>query len=480
MALDGDRCALCSRGVSRRRFLTTLSGAAAGAALAGTGLDRLVQAQPAADDGHEPVVRACFLRPKGKYWLGWPGTAYPVEERRRDFTQALLDAGTKTGVQVVPSLEPIYDDAALTTFITHVQESKPSAVFATLLHMNQWGAAQKIADSAGVPTIIFSPIGTSFTGHTLKISRQPGVHVISSLEMDELRYALKMVRTACDLRRQRILRVTGDARSDSVLDTVGIAVRHIPRRMFHELFDEMPETDELRALADEVAAGARKVAEPTRQDILNASRVYFTIKELLARENATAAAIDCLGMVGARLVPTPPCMAFSRLNDEGTTAACEADLMAAVGMMFVSHLFDRPGFMQDPVWDSADNEWIGAHCTCATRLDGFDQPRTPYILRCHSESALGVSMQVLWRPDQRFTMVDFQNPGMLIVDRGTVVGNIDTPPAGGCRTSVRCTIDTCPDARDVQGFHQVMFYGDHLQDVVDYCQLYGIEARTSA
>ncbi len=480
MTPDQAPCRSCGRGLSRRQFLKAASGSAAALTLAGTGLHRILSAQETPADDGEPVVRACFLRPQGKYWLGWPGTAYPVEERRRDFTQALLDSGAKTGVRVVPSLEPIYDDAALTTFIGHVQKSKPDAVFATLLHMNQWGAAQKIADSSGVPTIIFSPIGTSFTGHTLNISRQPGVHVISSLEMDELRYALKMVRTAFDLRRQRILRVTGDARSDSVLDTLGIAVRHIPRRMFHELFAEMPETEEVRALADEATAGAEKVVEPTRQDILNASRVYFTVKELLARENATAAAVDCLGMVGARLVPTPPCMAFSRLNDEGITAACEADLMAAVGMMFVSHLLDKPGFMQDPVWDSAFNQWIGAHCSCATRLDGFDKPRNPYILRWHSESALGVSMQVLWRPGQRFTMVDFQSPGMLLLDRGTVVGNIDTPPAGGCRTSVRCVVDTIKDARDVQGFHQVMFYGDHLQDVLDYCQLYGIEARTSA
>jgi hypothetical protein len=480
MAPDEASCRSCSRGLSRRQFLKATSGTVAAVALGGTGLHRILSAQetPAEDD--KPVVRACFLRPKGKYWLGWPGTAYPVEERREAFTQALLDSGAKTGVRVVPSLEPIYDDEALTAFIGRVQESKPDAVFATLLHMNQWGAAQKIADSAGVPTIIFSPIGTSFTGHTLGISRQPGVHVISSLEMDELRYALKMVRTAFDLRRQRILRVVGDARSDSVLDTLGIAVRHIPRRLFHELFDETPETDQVRALADEVAEGAQKIVEPDRQDMLNAARTYYTIKELMARENATAVAIDCLGMVGGRLVPTPPCMAFSRLNDEGTTAACEADLMAAVGLMYVSHLFDRPGFMQDPVWESAGNRWIGAHCTCATRLDGFDQPPMPYILRSHAESDVGVAVRTLWRSGQRFTMVDFQSPNNLIVDRGTVVNNVQTPPAGGCRTSVRCEIDTVQDTRDVKGFHQVMFYGDHLQDVLDYCQLYGIEARTSA
>lgn len=460
--------------MGRRVFLRTAGAAGAGAALA---LNRWSHLSATADTS-TPVARLVFLRPPGKYWLGWPGTAYDVEGHQKQFTARIMEAGKAVGVNVVPSLSPLYDDQAVATFIERCRTNPPDVVIVALLHMATWGQAQNIANAVK-PCIVFSPIGTSFTGHTLGISRQKGVKVVSSLDGGDLRFPLKMVRAASDLRAQRILRVAGDQRSDSVLDTLGIAVRHIPRRMFHELFDQMPETAQARELADEVAAHAKSIREPTRQDILNAARTYYTIKKLLADNEATAAAIDCLGMVGERLVPTPPCMAFSRLNDERTTCACEADLMACVGMLFVSHLFDKPGFMQDPVWESTHNRFIGAHCTCATRLDGYNQPRAPYILRHHAESDTGVAMQVLWRLGQRFTMVAFQTPNSLIVDRGTVVGNIDTPPAGGCRTSVLCELDTVKDARDTKGFHQVMFYGDHLQDVLDYCQMYGIEARTS-
>jgi hypothetical protein len=463
----------CRGELTRRRFLQAAGTAAAGLTLGGS-LPDIARAAA----GARPLVRLVFLRPPGKYWLGWPGTSYDVEGHQREFTARAVEAGKAVGVDVVPNLEPLYDDQAVASFIERCKGNGPDAVVVALLHIGNWPQAQNIA-TAVTPCLVFSPIGTSFTGHTQGISRQKGVNVVSSLDAADLRMPLKMVRTAFDLRQQRILRVAGDERSDSVLDTVGIAVRHIPRRMFHELFDQMPETDAVRALADDVSAGAKEIREPNRVDILNASRTYFTIKKLLADNNATAAAIDCLGMVGGRLVPTPPCMAFSRLNDERVTATCEADLMGCVTMLFVSHLFDRPGFLQDPVWESTHNRWIGAHCSCATRLDGYDQPQTPYILRHHSESDLGVSMQVLWRIGQRFTMIDFQTPSSLIVDRGTVVGNIDTPPAGGCRTQVLCDMDTLRDARDTQGFHQVMFYGDHLQQVLDYCQLYGIEARTS-
>jgi hypothetical protein len=99
----------------------------------------------------------------------------------------------------------------------------------------------------------------------------------------------------------------------------------------------------------------------------------------------------------------------------------------------------------------------------------------PYILRSHSESSIGVSTQVLWRVGQRATLVRFKDPKSLIVDTGTVVANVNTPPAGGCRTSVEIAMDNIEDVRDVLGFHQNVFYGDHHRDLEAFCQMYGIE-----
>jgi hypothetical protein len=77
------------------------------------------------------------------------------------------------------------------------------------------------------------------------------------------------------------------------------------------------------------------------------------------------------------------------------------------------------------------------------------------------------------------TLVCFTGPNELILDTGTVVGNIDTPPAGGCRTSVEIAMDQVEDARDVLGFHQVVFYGNHRRDVQSFCQMYGIKVVNS-
>jgi hypothetical protein len=131
--------------------------------------------------------------------------------------------------------------------------------------------------------------------------------------------------------------------------------------------------------------------------------------------------------------------------------------------------------MNDPVPETVKNLLIASHCTSGTRLAGFDQPPAPYILRNHSESALGVSMQVLWPAGEPVTLVRFTGPNEMIIDTGKVVSNVDTPPAGGCRTSVEIAMDHIEDCRDVKGFHQVVVLGNHRRVLEGFCELYGIK-----
>ena len=86
------------------------------------------------------------------------------------------------------------------------------------------------------------------------------------------------------------------------------------------------------------------------------------------------------------------------------------------------------------------------------------------MLRNHSESALGVSTQVLWPIGQSVTLVRFTSANEMIIDTGKMVANVDTPPAGGCRTSVEIEMDNVEDCRDVKGFHQVVVLGNHRRD----------------
>jgi hypothetical protein len=112
-----------------------------------------------------------------------------------------------------------------------------------------------------------------------------------------------------------------------------------------------------------------------------------------------------------------------------------------------------------------------------TRLNGYDQPREPFHLRSHSESDLGVSVQVFWRVGQDVTIMQFLKPDTMILGQGRVLRNLDTPPAGGCRTSVELEIDGPADTRDTKGFHQLFIYGDHVHAFKAYGQMFGIKTE---
>jgi hypothetical protein len=417
---------------------------------------------------------AAILQMPRPYWLGWPGTTYDLDQRQKEIRQQLAGSCRRLGIELHEEAQPVQDEAGMTALINGVKDRKPDGLLVTLQHMNCWGWADRLSKEAGVPLIIFSPIGTSFTGHVAGISRRPGVYLVSSLEWPAVEDGLRMIRAKRRFEESRILWIHSDQRNETVLERLGTRVRAIPRDAFNQRFDQTPVSEEVNDIAASFRRGAKKVVEPNWQDSLNSARAYVTAKRLLADEQANAVSMDCLGMVGARLVPTPPCGAWTILQDEGITAGCEADLFGATSMMLTSYLLDRPGYMNDPVAETVKNLLIVSHCTSGTRLDGFDKPKAPYLLRNHSESALGVSVQVLWPLGAPITLVRFNNPNELILDTGTVVSNIDTPPAGGCRTSVEVRMDHVEDARDVLGFHQVVTLGNHRRVVEGFCQLMGI------
>jgi hypothetical protein len=427
-----------------------------------------------------PDVRivGAIVRLQPPYWLGWPGTAYDLEARRKEYRDAADVAAERVGVKLAQKGEPLESEAAVKEFAAKLKESKPDAVLLILQHLNVWPWAEIIADT-GIPTIIFAPVGTAFTGHVLHISRRPGVHVISSLETSALEQAFRMIRARRQLEETRVLVVAGDKEYEKTFGALGTTLHYIPRKSLHQLFARMPENDEARDLASTMRRRAKNIVEPTQVDLLNAARSFTTAKRLLRDHSANAITSDCLGMVTARVVPTPPCMAASLFQDAGVTYGCEADIGAALSLLLVSYLFDRPGFQNDPVPETVKNVLIAAHCTCGTRLNGFNAAPEPFILRSHSESDIGVAMQVLWREGQPVTLVRFQNPKELILDTGTIVGNVQTPPAGGCRTSIEIAMDRVEDSRDVLGFHQAVFYGSHRREVEAFCQTYGIRVINS-
>ncbi len=470
--------------LNRRQCLQVLSASALGAGMLltrGSSAEDVPQTSPS--DFVDPVnlrpqptvrVMSAFLEMPRPYWLGWPGTTYELDKHQQTYRSQLEKSAQALGVDVALESTPISTKEGLAAWTSKIASTAPDAVLVMLQHMQCWNWVTQLAQEISVPVLVFAPVGTAFTGHVDGASRLPHVHVMSTMAWSAVEDSLRMVRAKRMFEETRVLWIHANNRNETVLDRLGVKVRAIPRDTFNLRFDKQAVTEEVQDVASQLRKDAHNIVEPTEEDVVNCARAYVTAKRLLADEKANALSMDCLGMVGSRLVPTPPCGAWTLLQDQGITAGCEADLFGAMSLMMTSYLLDRPGYMNDPVPETYRNLLIAAHCTSGTRLDGFDQPPAPFVLRDHSESSLGVSTQVLWPEGKPITLVRLTGTDEMIIDTGTVVGNVDTPPAGGCRTSVEIAMDDVEDCRDVKGFHQVVTLGNHRRILEDFCELYGI------
>jgi hypothetical protein len=456
---------------------------AAGTAIIGGLLARQAQAAETAASRPAtareiPEIRAAFLRPQQDYWLGWPGTAWdknmsgPFMEKSRKLVGQFA---SDMKMRVTWAEQPLYDEAAVAQFIAAALADKPDGLLLFPMHFRDWPLVDKIV-AAGIPTIIFAPLGVCFTGHIQKIAKQPGVYLASCADfgLKPVRVGMRMMKTRSEIRRTKIAVLSGRKGPDEVLEPFGMSVRYLPRERFTEALATVETDAEVRAIAHDYRKAAAKSVEPTDEDMIHAARNYIAARKILEAEGCQGITMDCLGLVAERKIPTPPCMAWCKFLDVGISATCEADLHAVMSQELCLKLLGKPGFVQDPVPNTVDNTFIGAHCVCATRIYGLDKDPAKFILRSHAESDLGVSLQVIWPEGTDVTVMEMTTPGTMILGQGKVLRNYDTPPAGGCRTSVDIELDGPEDVRDTKGFHQLFITGKHMRDFQAYAQMYGI------
>ncbi len=435
-------------------------------------------ADPAPDDPLD--VRVVYARQKEKQWLGWPGTFWDPESFTGKSRALVEGFAGELGIKVTFEPAPIHEPAEVEAFIAKVKAERPQGVIVFPLNADEFisGTIDKIAQS-GVPTVVFCGLGmfhTGFAGAVVPTARRNGVYLPSSsdYELGPVRFGMKMIQAAYRLRRTKVAVLRGSETAEQKMDPLGLTIRYLPRRRFPDTLKTIPESPEVVAMAEEYAKAAQKVVEPTRADLINAAKNYFAACKIMEEEGCQGISMDCLGLVGNREIPTPPCLSWTRLLDNGQSGTCEADVNAVMSQEVCLKLLDKPGFIQDPVPETERGTLIGVHCVCATKLNGWDQPAEPFLLRSHSESNLGVAVQVLWKPGQEVTIMQMAGPDKMLLGKGRVLRNFDTPPAGGCRTSVELEIDGPADPCDTKGFHQLFIYGDHVRQFKAFAQMYGL------
>jgi hypothetical protein len=475
----------------RRHFLAAAGAAAAAAHMELFDLASSLFAAP--EKRGKPVVRVGFARPdQDRYFMGWPGADWDNPAHQKHYTKILNEAAKDLGVDLRLTQEPLKDENAVTAFLGAVKKEQPDGLIVVCMSLNQgWRHLNRIAKEHGdIPTILFSPVGTSFTGHLQATRNIDGVFVGASQHEDWLAHGLRMLDTVWQMKNTRLLIVRGGEKSQKTVEHLGTTLVYYPEQSLCDMAHKSEVTEKVRAMADYYQKNAKAIIEPTKEDILNAANIYVVLRALMEQEKCDGISINCLPLVSQPIDSKghlwEPCLAFSRLRDEGIVGGCEADVHAALSSRLTHLLVQRPGFQQDPFPLTVNNTFGGAHCTCPTRLAGFDKPPAPFILRSHQEADRGVAPQVLWPVGQRMTVMEL--PGghydAIRVGAGEVVSNIDPNPqghdpyeeAGGCRTSVEVALDGVGDTRDVLGFHQLFILGDVEQEFRNYAQLAGMQA----
>jgi hypothetical protein len=412
----------------------------------------------------------------------WPGAVYDGEAARKMYSEKMQQTAAALGAKLEMRPEPIYNMEEAEGWVRESEAANVDGLVLVVLDRQEhsWPTAERVAKSK-VPSIVFSPLGTSFTTNTVNLAAGAGCVVYSTDDFDQAAYGMKMLCAAAKMRRTRCVVIAGNKRYDAPLADTGITLRHVPAKTFLDMYIWAPESKEVVAMAEDYMRRARRQRGATRQDVINGVKSYYVAGQILEQEQADAITMDCLGALG-RMEASLPCIAWSRMNDDGIPAACEADYGAVASHVMVQYLFDRPGFQQDPVADTADDTIIGAHCSCPTRLNGFGAKPEPFDLVHHHGNRDAVP-RTLWRKGRRVTCVDLlpgagaDRKSRVLISVGTVVDNMEVPPSGGCVVSVKVKFDGNQEVLSFPGFHQIFFYGEYGHQLRDFCQLCGFEAQ---
>ncbi len=156
-------------------------------------------------------------------------------------------------------------------------------------------------------------------------------------------------------------------------------------------------------------------------------------------------------------------------------------------MLMFLYAFGLPGFISDPLIDTAKNSVIHAHCVAPTKMRGPASERLPFSIRSHRDDNLGASLEVFMNADigQKLTWAKVAHLDTILVTTGTIVEVCDFDDRG-CRTQVVAEVDNARQLFRKWGggilpndmmtlLHRVVYYGDHADNIKDLAHLMGLK-----
>ncbi|MCS7238937.1 MAG: hypothetical protein NZ899_11820 [Thermoguttaceae bacterium] len=465
-------CESCELSLNRREFLGTtfaLSGAAS--ALAASTEEPKLAPRPK----DPPVVDVVFLYPPADVvnageledhwrvhqWFTWPGNQFQPEEQEKKFKQKLQEMAGRLGIHLQLAPRAIYQSAAVQQFIEAAKNGRPDAV----LVINFWNTfaewSYRIATEVAPRAIVYQPVGSNHQLPRDFLRNTPGLWYIHSIEnWPELERSLRAIRACKMLAQSRLLRVSTkveEPTQESDPD-LGVDIVHVPTSELIAIFDSIEVNDQLVAQASELRRQAAAVWDVTDQFVVEAVRAHQAVQSIMARYGADAITIECL-----MLKHRKPCISFALLNGQLVPAGCENMVDGTITMMIGRWLWDRAGFMHNPEFDTTENLYMGAHCTCAWKLHGPEGAEQKFIIRpFFHQLPKTAALDVQWTPGEPVVLAKYYSGGKKIACwTGEVIASPPCPPVGGCATRVLVKFDKVEDVCSVYpGIHPILFCVD--------------------
>ena len=492
--------------LNRRRFLTTGCAAGAGAAHLLSNPQRLY----AKEQSNEIKIRIIHsLHDKIQPGPDWPNVGFnfvPVMEKvQQDLTRLC------PGFKFVTSMAKGADEAKAI-----LEQDKTENIDGYIVYqMNCWNRVVQTIATSGKPVLYvdFKYAGSGgFLVYTAGFLREKSLNVgfAASSEVEDVAEAVKcfaLVKKGGSLsdfvaatQRVRIARTPkpGDLScNDDPLKTISteecverlkqskiLAVRNqesgpaepilsIPMEYvsFAEVNDawKNADQDKSREIAYRWKKNALEVIDISDETLVTSAAMYLGMKDVLKKHDANAITINCLGGFYGGHIHAYPCLGFHELNNEALIGACECDVKSTATMVMITAMTQgRPGYISDPVIDTAKRQIIYAHCVASNKVFGPEGPTNQFSIMTHSEDRQGASVRSILPLGYMTTSLKVdQQKKEFIFHQGKSVAN--DPDDRACRTKL-CVepvgdIEKLFTMWDQWGWHRVTAYGDLKEPV---------------
>jgi L-fucose isomerase-like protein len=224
----------------------------------------------------------------------------------------------------------------------------------------------------------------------------------------------------------------------------------------------------------------------SENDLVEALKIYKALKGIAEDYSFQAMAVKCWPELMNSGIMSP-CLALSKLNDDGIMTACEGDVTAAATMLILYYLTGKQVFLCDLFeMNEADNSYFMYHCGAApSKLAEKSsdvqlnihfrkyKPLTPMVLKP------GVIADFAIKPGKvTFArLTEKKGKYRLLIMEGEAVPQENLIGGNGMRVKMNGKVKTILERMVREGIehHQLVVHAEIKKELVELCGFLGIE-----